>query len=398
MEPLIGCELPSDGPYDLVVKGARILDPSQGLDSIGDLAIRDGHVVALADSIAPSEARSCLDARETVLCPGLVDAHAHCYWGATRLGVDPDSSCLARGVTTVVDAGSAGSAGFDGLRRWIIDASNCRVLAFVNLSAAGLATAGISQELASPALFDGDGAAEILRSHPDVTVGLKLRLSNYAVGDGCIEYLAKGREVADSAGARLMVHIGDTVASLSEILPYIRPGDIVSHILTPARNGVLDADGHLLPEVREAEQSGVIFDSAHGRLHFSFSFAERILDQGLLPHIISTDLTKQSLHGPVFDLPTTMDKFLALGLSLPEVVRRVTWNPAVAIGRSEEFGSLRPGSSADFTLLSFEEGDFVLTDIKGETRRISRRVVPVAVGRAGKVVDFRSATRESLEH
>lgn len=385
-------------PYDLLVKGARILDPSQGLDRIGDMAVTDGRIAAVADSIAPTEARSCLDAQGTVLCPGLIDAHAHCYWGATRLGVEPDSAFLARGVTTVVDAGSAGSVGFSGFRRWVIDASKCRVLAFVNLSAIGLVTAGISQELASPKLFDGDGALEILRSHPDVTVGLKLRLSEYALGNSCLDYLAKAREVADRAAARLMVHIGDTAEDLPQILRFMRPGDIVSHILTPARHGVLDSDGRLLPEVREAQESGIIFDSAHGRLHFSFSFAERVLDQGLLPHIISSDLTRQSLSGPVFDLCTTMDKFLVLGLSLPEVIQRVTYNPALAIARSQDLGSLRPGSPADFTLLNFEQGSFTLTDTKGETRHISRRLVPAAVGRNGQVIDLRSVQGESFRH
>lgn len=372
--------------YDLVVKGARILDPAQGLDARMDLAVSRGRVAAIAEQISATKAQATLNIQNKILVPGLVDIHQHCYWGATSMGVDVAEACLKRGVTTVVDAGSSGTSGFDGLRKWILSDTRCRVLAFLNLSAMGLVIAGKAPEFPSMEVADPQGATSILKDHPDTVLGLKIRLSDYAVVGSCLAYLKMGREVADAARTRLMVHIGDTVETLPEILQFLRPGDIVSHILTPRPHGILDENNRILPQVWEAAKAGVVMDAAHGRFHFGFAVAERALDQGFLPATISSDLTVQSISGPVVDLLTTMDKFLSIGLPLPEVVARVTSAPATALGKTGEFGDLKPGAQADFTVLTFEEGVFSLTDAAGETRQISQRLKAVAVARAGEVM------------
>lgn len=373
-------------PYDLLVKGGRVLDPSQGLDRPMELAVSGGRVIGLAERIDASMATEVLDTSGLMVVPGLVDMHLHCYPGGTVMGVDADGYCLPRGTTTVVDAGSAGSSSFPGLAGWIANSSCCRVLAFVHLSCIGLAAVDRIPELGPAKLADPDGVLQLLDKHRGVALGIKIRLSSYAVGGHCAPYLKLGRELADAARCRLMVHIGDTVETLPEILSHLRPGDVVSHCFTSRPHGILDEQGRVLPPVLEAARAGVVFDSAHGRSHFSFGVAERALDQGFLPSTISTDLTTMSMRGPVVDLLTTMDKFLVLGMTLPEVLARVTSAPAAALGRIHEFGTLEPGAEADFALLDFEQGEFGLRDADGETREIPRRLRTVAVARRGQVI------------
>lgn len=376
-------------PYDLVVKGGHVLDPSQNINGRRDLAIAAGRVAAIAEHIPEGQGREVLNAAGSYVVPGLIDVHLHGYWGATDMGVDVDEACLRRGVTTVVDAGSAGTSGYDGLRQWIIDQKRCRVLAFVNLSAMGLVVAVSAPELCNTKVIDAQAIGRVLEAHGDVTLGIKVRLSSYAVVGSSIPYLKLARELADSLSTRLMVHVGDSAESLPEILGYLKSGDIMSHCLTPRPNGIFGADGRLLPQVDEAVKRGVVMDAAHGRFHFSFEMAERALHAGFTPTTISTDLTIPSQSGPVFDLPTTMDKYLAVGMSLEDVIARVTSDAATSIGKASELGTLKLGAEADFTVFDFEEGEFQLVDTVGETRQITRRIRPLVVGRAGQVVSIK---------
>ncbi|MHB1160293.1 MAG: amidohydrolase/deacetylase family metallohydrolase [Chloroflexota bacterium] len=372
--------------YDLVIKDGHLLDTSQNINGRRDLAILEGRVAAIAEHIPQGQGREILNAAGSYVVPGLMDVHLHGYWGATYIGVDVDQACLKRGVTTVVDAGSAGSSSYEGLRQWIISQKRCRVLAFLNLSAMGLVVALSAPELSGCRVVDSQAIRKVFEVHGDVTLGIKVRLSTYAVVGSSIPYLEMARELADSLDTRLMVHVGDSAESLPEILGYLKPGDIMAHCLTPRPNGIFGTDGGLLPQVNEAVRRGVVMDAAHGRFHFSFEMAERALHAGFMPATISTDLTVASQTGPVFDLPTTMDKYLAVGMSLEDVVARVTSNAASSIGRASDLGTLKLSTEADFTVFDFEEGEFQLVDSVGETRQVSRKIRPLAVGRAGQVV------------
>jgi len=372
--------------YDLLIRGGHVVDPSQGLDGRVDIAIRGGRIIQVAREIPQVPSGRVIDATGWVVTPGLVDCHMHAYWGGTEEGLDVDAVCLPKGVTTVLDGGSAGSFSFHGLQRWIIEGSRSRVLAYVNLSRIGLTAAGLVPELFPEQLVDAEGCLRVLREHPGSAVGVKIRTSWDATGGPAAAVLQIARRVADESGTRVMLHIGNSVETLPEILSYLKPGDVVTHCYTPLEHGILDGNGRLLPQVREATEAGIAFDCAHGRRHFSLDVARRAMDQGLPPTTISSDLATVSLNGPSFDLLTTMNKFLALGMSLAQVVERVTSAPAALLRRMEQFGTLRPGSEADVALLGWEEGDFPLVDSKGETLHAQRRLRAVATVRAGEMV------------
>ncbi|TYB44040.1 amidohydrolase/deacetylase family metallohydrolase [Actinomadura chibensis] len=368
--------------YDLLVRGGRVLAPGDGLDGRHDVGVRDGTVVAVAPGLDPARAATVLDASDALVCPGLVDVHAHVYWGATSIGAWPDDVCADGGVTTVADGGSAGTDAFAGFRRWIVGGSRTRVLCHLNLSRVGLT--GLVGEL-RPGLVDPDGVARLIRDHPDVIVGIKLRLSARITGGPCRPMLELGRRVSAETGKPLHVHIGGTVESMTELLPLLSSGDTVTHYQTPLPNGLLDGDGVLLPAAREARERGVLFDCGHGMSHFGFAVAEALLAQGFPPDTISSDLSRRSFPDLAPGLLTVMNKWLALGLPLPDVIRAATASPAAALGLAGRVGALRPGAEADLAVLAFDEGRFGYGDAVGDRRVARRRLRPVATVRAGDV-------------
>ncbi len=372
--------------FDLLLKGGLVIDPSQHLEGVLDLAVSDGRIASLETNIPAAQARRVLDARGSLVTPGLVDLHLHAYHGAVSNGAEPDRDCLKRGVTTVLDCGSSGADNFAGFKKWVADTSRTRIYCLVHLSCIGLSGILRAGELAHPAYADPEGALGVLRAHPDLAIGLKLRANEAAVGGPCLPFLKMARQVADAAAVPVMVHIGDSVETLPEILDWLRAGDIVTHCMTAKRNGLLDQKGRILPQVLEARSRGVLFDSAHGRGHFTFETAARILGQGFLPDSISTDLTSFAIAGPVYDLVTTMTKFDALGVPTPKLIELATSRPAAILGKGDQFGGLKPGMVADVAVLRWEEGEFQLVDAAGETRRVHRRLTPRFTVRAGEVV------------
>jgi len=371
--------------FDLILKGGTVIDPSRGLHQKLDVAISGGKIAAVREEIPECEAAKTLDVSGKLVVPGLVDLHVHMYLGGTALGADPDETCLRHGVTTVLDCGSFGSDNFEGFRRWIAERCNTRVYSLIHLSCLGLVGIGKAGELANPAYADPEGAMEILRRYPDLVLGLKMRATESVVGGSCLPALRMARRVADEVGVPLMVHIGRSREPLPDILSYLKTGDIITHCATPRLNGLLDGNGRILPQVWEARQRGVVFDSAHGRPHFSFVTAGRLLDQGFLPDAISTDLTNVSAKESVLDLPTTMTKWLALGMPLDEVIALVTYRPAQILGKADLFGSLRDGLEADVAVLEWKEGEFGLKDGAGEVRTVHERLAPHVTVRAGRL-------------
>lgn len=371
--------------FDLVLKGGTVVDPSQSLHRDLDVAVSAGKIATVRADIAPSEADQTIDVSGKLVVPGLIDLHVHVYWGATALGADADRTCLRHGVTTVLDCGSFGSDNFEGFKRWIAEGCDTRVYSLVHLSSLGLVGIGKAGELANPAYADPRGAAELIRRHPDLVLGLKVRATEAVVGGSCLPALKMAREAADDVGAPLMVHIGGSKESLPQILALLKGGDIITHCFTPRPNGLLDANGRVFPEVWEARQQGVIFDCAHGRPHFSFDVATKLLDQGFPPDTISTDLTRFSATELVIDLPTVMTKCLTLGMSLSQVVDLSTRRPAEILGKSDLIGSLRPGMAADVAVLAWEEGEFPLRDGSGDTRVAQRRLAPYLTVKAGQI-------------
>jgi dihydroorotase len=365
--------------YDLVLKGGEVIDPGWPLHQRADVAISKGKIAAIAPNILATEAIRTIDVTGKIVCPGLIDIHAHTFINAHDMGPQTDQRCSASGVTTLIDAGSSGSATFPGLRHYVAERSQVRLRCFVHLSALGLIHLQVG-ELMNMDYADPEGCARTIRENRDLAIGVKLRFSNNVVPDAAgTEPLRLARQAADMADVPLMVHITDALLPVPKILEFMKPGDVVTHCLHRYQSGIMGPEKkEILREVRDAQKAGVIFDCAHGRMHFTFPFVRMALDQGFMPDTIATDLSIPSAtRGPVFDLPTTMSKFLNLGVSLDEVLRCVTTNPARAIGEGERLGTLKPGAVADVAVFSLERGqfDFVDTDqnhMTGEQKLVTQ--------------------------
>jgi dihydroorotase len=375
--------------FDLLVKGGTVVDPSGGAGAtpLLDIGITDGRIVAVGPSLPEADAARVLDATGLLVTPGLVDLHVHVWWGVAELAIENDPHHLARGTTTVVDAGSAGANTFRGFRRYLIEPSATRTLAFLHISGMGQLDLEIG-ELEDLRWARVDRAVEMARANSDVIVGIKLRLSTYLVASNARAAFDRAHEASAAIGRPLMLHIGGTVdptMSLEAALARLRPGDIVTHSFTAWPPGIIDSRGRVIDAAQDARRRGVIFDIGHGAGSFSFRTAEAALADGFAPDTVSSDLHVGNLNGPVYDLVTTLSKFLFLGLPLEDVIAKATARPAAAIGRSPELGSIAVGGVADLSVLRLVEGPFTFRDTLGDTRLGDRRLEPVATVRAGAV-------------
>ena len=366
----------------MLIRGGTVVDPSQGLHALRDVRLADGRVAEIGDGLAPRSGEEVVDARGRLVVPGLIDLHVHVFWGGSHYGIDPDPHCLATGTTTVVDAGSAGALTFPAFRRYVIEVARTRILPFLNIGATGMLSPDVG-ELALVEFIDKAAALRAIEAHRDLIQGVKVRLSRELVAQNARLALKTALEASEAARLPIMVHVGDTPIGLPEILEELRPGDIVTHCFHGRGEGILDERGQVLGEARRAAARGVHFDVGHGRGSFAFAVARRALAQGFRPGTISSDLHVYNVDGPVFDLATTMSKFLHLGLSLDEVVAMTTVAPAGALRDAAALGTLAPGAAADVTLLERSEGRFELEDAQGERVTAGQRLVPAGVIRNG---------------
>src|SRR6266513_528461 len=374
--------------YDLLVTDGEVLDPEAGLKGQLDVAISGGKIVEVAASLPKNEARRTISARGLLVTPGLVDIHAHIFVNAHDMGGHTDHFCSASGVTTLGDAGSTGSATFAGLRQVIDREVRTRIRAFVNLSAIGIVGTSRGGELSHFPYADPEGCARTIGENPDLAIGVKLRYGPGLVWEYSPEPVKLARRTADMAGdVPMMMHITDSPIPLPELLAHMKPGDIVTHCYHGRAHGIMGQEKQLiLKEVVEAQRHGIIFDCAHGRNHFSFPMIEKALDQGFLPDTISTDLTFTSAtKGPVWDLTTTMSKLLHFGMSLDDIVERVTAAPAKIMGYEGTLGTLRPGANADIALIERRPGNFELKDSDGNIITAKERLITRMTLKDGRV-------------
>lgn len=372
--------------YDLVITGGTLIDPACGIHDRRDVAFANGLVAAVAPTIAADTAAHVIDATGKVVVPGLVDAHVHVFEGVSHYGINPDETCLAHGATTVVDAGSAGADTFDGFRKYVIEASETRILAHVNISSMGMISRDIG-ELDDIKWASVPKALATIEKHRDVVLGVKVRLTrNSLVGAAAgLKPLFLAREAADAAGLPIMIHPQNSWAdSLDQVLEVMRAGDVMTHMYHAEPHGILDENGKIRASVRAARERGVVFDVGHGEGSFNWDIVERALAQDFEPTTISSDLHKYNVHGPVYDLVTTVAKFLHLGLSLDSALEKVTAVPARVIGLQGKVGTLATGSYGDAVVLDVQNGPITLTDSHGQTRTADVRLVPVAVVKAGR--------------
>lgn len=363
---------------DVLIRGGTVIDPEQGIHDRRDVSVVRGRVEAVAAALVPRPGQEIVEAEGKLVTPGLIDLHVHVFWGVSHYGVEADPACLYRGVTTAVDAGSAGAQTFPGLRRYVIEVAKTRLYAFLNISLSGMLSEKVG-ELEELRFLDKEAAVRVAEANRDVVQGIKVRLSRELVGENGWAALRLAREAAEAVGMPMMVHVGDTPMPLTQILETMRGGDVLTHCFHGRLQGILDEQGKVTPEVTKAIERGIVFDVGHGRGSFSFDVAKKALAQQVLPGTISSDVHRYNIHGPVYDLTTTMSKFLLLGVPLDGVIRMTTARPAAALGMKGFIGTLLPGASGDVTIMELREGRFTFHDAHGVAIDGIQKLVPVHV-------------------
>lgn len=370
----------SNKTYDCILRNAHVIDPSQDIDQVLDIGIRHGRVAGLGPQVETASECDEVECSGKFLCPGLVDLHGHWYEGSA-FGIDP-GICLNHGVTTGIDAGTAGFVNFAYFRRHCIDQAQVRILAFLNIAACGIPTPLID-ELEHLGHARSEDTADMIERNRPVIVGVKVRLGAMSA-DHPLEALCKALEAADSCGVPVMVHISKG-ARTPQVLARLRPGDIVTHCFQGRGDGIV-LDHLVIPQAREARENGVLFDVGHGCGSFHWDTAKKAFEHFFYPDTISTDLHRYSVERFGFDMPTTMSKFLHLGMPLRDVVSKSTLAPAKAIGRYPDLGTLRPGAEADIFVFTVEEGEFPLEDTHFQTVIASRMIRSFLVVKGGRLI------------
>ena len=374
--------------YDVLIKGGRVIDPAQGLDSQMDVAVSGDKIALVTEQIPATECRKVIDAAGKIVTPGLIDLHCHCYDGGIPDGLLPDDAGVKQGVTTVVDAGSAGQATFGGLPKYVIPAARTTVFCFLHLGSQGLS---IMPEIRDWQEIDLAATETVIGAYPGLIKGVKLRLVGNTVANAGTRVVEMAKETAGKFGLPIMIHIGDTKRQVSptltrEFLPLMEKGDILSHVFTGNMGSILLEDGSVMPELRAAAERGVVMDIANGRSNLSFEVARQGMAQGIMPTTLSTDVTSASLTALVYGLTVTMSKFLALGLDIKQIIEMTTVNSARALRIEDRKGSLKPGMDADISVLEILSGNWELADSVPEMLRVTELVSPVLVVKAGQVI------------
>lgn len=375
--------------YDLLIKKGRVVDPAQGIDEQLDIAINQDRIAQVTKDIPSNEGRQVINTEGKIVTPGLIDIHSHVYNSITQIGTEPDEAGVRQGVTTVVDAGSAGWATFGGFRKYVIPAAQTSVFLFLHLSSFGKS---LATELNDWSEIDVEATAAAVEANRDLIKGVKLRMTGTDfIAQNGVRLVQMAKEIATRFGLPIMVHLGDRLQKVpptmtQEYLPLLEKGDILSHVFTARSGGILKADGRVMTELKEAADRGVLLDIANGRYNLGYDVARKCLDQGIIPDIISSDLTLPAITGPVYGLTVTMSKLLGLGLSLNQVIEMATINPAKAIREDNRIGSLKPGMIADVSVLQLLSGRWQLKELEGAIMETNRLLSPVTTVKSGKVI------------
>ena len=371
--------------YELVIANGDVLDPSQKLRGKRDVGIRFGQIAAIAPSIPADRAVQRIDVAGRLVTPGLIDLHTH-LCPHLGIGLPPDELVPITATTTAVSAGDAGWHTWGVFRHLALASSRTRLFSFVHIASIGLAGGLGPGEMLNIEYANVDGCAKVVAENPDVVLGVKVRITDTVVGQNGLEPLRRALRAAELAGkgARVMCHIGAAPGNLADLLDLLRPGDVLTHAYSGAGNNTVQ-NGQLLGAARAAKQRGVIIDVGHGGGSFDFTVCEPAMQQGMPPDTISSDIHSVSINTPGYPtLPWVMSKFLALGLSLEEVVARATIEPAKVIGRVPGLGTLQVGAPADLAIMDVVDGPVEFVDTRKNTRNGQRKLVPYLTIRGGR--------------
>jgi dihydroorotase len=374
-----------------LIRNGRVIDPRNNIDAVMDVAVSGGKIAQVAAGITPTPAMRVIDATGLYVVPGLIDIHAHVFFGTEKdaylsnadSAVQPDAHSFRSGQTTLVDAGGSGWRNFLQFKEQVIDRSRTRVLAFLNIVGSGMKGGPVEQNLAD---MDAKLAAMRIRQHRASIVGIKVAHYMGAEWDPVLRAVAAGRETE----VPVMVDFGgnDPPQSLEDLLmKHLRPGDILTHTYAHVNNRtpIVDQQGNVRPYVMAARKRGIIFDAGHGGGSFLFRQALPALKQGFTPDVISTDLHSGSMNSGMKDILNTMSKFLNLGMSLTEVVKANTARASEVIKRPE-LGHLRAGAEADIAVLGLQRGNFGFIDSGGNRMLGNQKLECELTIKAGQVV------------
>lgn len=368
--------------FDLLIKGGEVVDPGAGLSGNLDVAISRNRVAAVEQDISVESAHRIIDATGQYVTPGLVDLHTHVYHSVTYWGIHADPVAARTGVTTWLDVGSAGGYNVMGLREFIVRPAQVRIYALLNISSVGLTAP--SWELANLNYCDIDLCCTMTDHNRDLILGVKARIDRDTTGANNLEPLRRARQAAERLELPMMVHIGKGPPEVAGVLDLMRAGDILTHCYTGGSMRIIDADGQILDAAKRACDRGIILDIGHGAGSFSFETAEKLIDSDYRPYVISSDIHQMSILGPLYDLPTCLSKFMALGMSFAEVIEAATAHPAQVLGMQNEIGTLRPGAYADVALFEIVRGEFPFYDVAMNRRNgdaLIRNTLTVLGGR-----------------
>ena len=359
--------------YDILLKDGTIIDPAQGMHKVGSVAIQNGKIAEVADAISESEAQKVFPMEGKIISPGLIDMHCHPAGKFAGLGVPPDEIGLNTGVTLLGDAGTSGAANFNAFRALVVEPAKTDILCFLNLSHTGLVTV---PEIFTEQNIDISHSKETIEANRDIIRGVKIRcVKALAEGPG-IRAVENGKRLASDHNLPLMIHVGETRKRTDDLsmdafsraaVSLLDTGDIISHYLTWEPGGLILKDGTVYPELEAAHKRGAILDTCNGLKQCILAFARHAIAQGLIPDVVSTDLVTISLPSAQ-SLAVTMSKFINLGLSVDQVIGMSTVNAAKALGEESRRGSLKPGMTADITVMELKKGDYLFCDGTGGER------------------------------
>lgn len=345
---------------DLLLVGGTLIDPGLETEKISNIAIDNGKILDVDFDPRDYEAKQSIDVTGKLVMPGLIDLHTHIFYGGTPGGVNIDSSFDSNGVTTFVDAGSAGAGNYPIFNDMIISKSRYRIFSFLNIYYPGLINTShwLPRCDRNPIHYASIPALlEVANDYSENIIGIKVMASSDYNYNG-LTAVKMGIEAGKQIHKPVMVHFSCPPAFAADILTLLNHGDILTHSFRGEPNSCLGGDGKPLDELISAKKRGVIIDIGHGEGSFSIEVAKKMLNYGVFPDVISSDMHSNSVSGPAYNLPTTMSKFLSLGMELRDVVKASTWTPAKVIGKQEQLGSLAKGTLADLAVFELETGKY----------------------------------------